>query len=368
MIKKKKLIIFMPSIEKGGVEKNLFIIPNYLSSKINNVKLITANVENRGLFKNITLIPPSLKFKKDSNRYYKYLICLIELIKILLKNNDITVFSFQANLYCTIICKLFGANIIVRSNSSPSGWSKNIIKKFFYKNILKLADEVIVNSYDFKKQFKIFFSVDAECIYNPLNKKEIIQKSKERINLPFFVKNKKKSIKLINVARFTSQKDHITLLKSLNLIKNKVDFRMIIIGQGAQKNFIKNYINDNNLSEKIKIMNFQKNPFKFIKQSDAFILTSRYEGLPNVLLEAIVLKKLIISTDCPTGPREILKNGKGGELFKVGDYFALSKKISSYAKNKLSYNKKINFAYNSLDRFDYNYNLNKYYNSIIKYI
>ena len=71
------------------------------------------------------------------------------------------------------------------------------------------------------------------------------------------------------------------------------------------------------LNEKVKILPFQKNPYNLINSSDIFILTSIYEGLPNVLLEAQVLKKFIISTDCPTGPREILLNGNAGYLFKM---------------------------------------------------
>ena len=87
-------------------------------------------------------------------------------------------------------------------------------------------------------------------------------------------------------------------------------------------------------------------------KSDLFVLTSLYEGLPNVLLESMVLKKYIISSNCPTGPSEILNKGKYGELFPVKNYRDLSKKIFMYAKNKSKYKKKILDAYKSLKRFD----------------
>ena len=125
---------------------------------------------------------------------------------------------------------------------------------------------------------------------------------------------------IITVGRFTDQKDQITLLKAINLIKSKINFRLIIIGKGVEKKNLINFISENNLSKNIKIFNFMKNPFNLIRSSDLFVLTSRYEGLPNVLLEALTLKKFIISTDCPTGPKEILLNGKAGNLFKIGDY------------------------------------------------
>ena len=125
----KKLIIFMPSIEGGGVEKNLFIISNYLSTQLKGITLITISKKYNHLFKNIKIINAKSNFWNNFNRRVKYIICLIILIKIFLKDKNYVVLAFQANLYCTIICKLFNIKIIIRSNSSPSGWSKNNIKK-----------------------------------------------------------------------------------------------------------------------------------------------------------------------------------------------------------------------------------------------
>ena len=101
-----------------------------------------------------------------------------------------------------------------------------------------------------------------------------------------------------------------------------------------------------------------------IKLSDLFILTSKYEGLPNVLLEAMTLKKFIISSDCPSGPKEILDNGKGGFLFKHGDYKDLLKKLVYLNKNFENFKyfeSKINFAHKRLFRFNYEEILDKYF-------
>jgi len=136
------------------------------------------------------------------------------------------------------------------------------------------------------------------------------------------------------------------------------------VGYGKKKDFLLNYINENNLQKKVKIVPYQTNPYNLIKSSDIFILTSLYEGLPNVLLEAQVLKKFIISSNCPTGPREILLNGKAGFLFNVGDYTELSNLILKYSKNKKLLSKKISIGYKNLSRFDYNRNLKKYLNII----
>ena len=91
-----------------------------------------------------------------------------------------------------------------------------------------------------------------------------------------------------------------------------------------------------------------------------FVLSSKFEGLPNVLLESLVLKKFIISSDCRTGPKEILLDGKGGFLFNVGDYKMLEKRIKYFFLNKTKCQKMMINSYKSLKRFDYNKNLKMY--------
>ena len=361
----KKIIIFMPSIEGGGVEKNLFIVANYLAKKINNISLITASYRYKRKFdKKINLILPKKKFWNSLGRRWKYLICLLILLKNLIKNKNSIVFAFQANLYCIIICKLFSVKIIVRSNSAPEGWSKNIIKQYLYKTIINHADKVIVNSYDFKNSMKKKFGVNSVVIYNPLNKLEIIKKSKYKIKKLF----PKKCLKIVNIGRFVDQKDQITLLKSLNLLKNKINFHSILIGRGACKEKLINYTRSNKLFGKVKFISFKNNPYPYIKEADLFVLTSKYEGLPNVLLEAILLRKFIISSNCPTGPREILLNGNGGYLFPVGDYKKLSEKILLFYKKKSKNKKIMDLAYKNLNRFDSKHNLKKYFSLLISFM
>ena len=351
----KKIILFMPSVEGGGVEKNFFIIANYLAKKLDKVFLITAekNLENN--LKNIDIIYPQSNFWRNKGRIRKYLVCIFNLIQILIKNKNILVFSFQANLYAIFVCKILNTKIISRSNSSPTGWSNNFFKKLLYKIGLNLADKLIVNSIEFKNEMKKKFSVDPIHIYNPLNQKEIINLSKKKVKKIF----KNDALKIINVGRLVDQKDQITLLKALKNLKYKINYNLIIIGRGKNKDIIEKYTRQNKINKFVKVF-YTSNPFPYIKDSELFVLSSTFEGLPNVLLEAITLKKFVISSDCPTGPREILDNEKGGFLFKVGDYESLSKKITQYTKNKKSLEKKIKYSNKRLIRFDYKKNLNKY--------
>ena len=116
-----------------------------------------------------------------------------------------------------------------------------------------------------------------------------------------------------------------------------------------------------NFSEFLKEQFIQENPYPIIRQSDSFVLSSKYEGLPNVILEAASLKKFIISSDCMTGPKEILNEGKGGLLFKVGNHEQLADCIIYFKNNKYKLKQKIYYNYKNLKRFDLQKNLKKYY-------
>ncbi len=365
-MRQKKVVIFINSIEGYGVEKNLFIISNYLANKIADVCLITASKKYKNKFnKKIELILPKLNFWDKLGRKAKYLICLFLLFKKVIVKKNFLVLCFQANIYCIILCKIFNIKIIARSNSSPSGWAKNSLKSFIFKMILNKADQVLVNSLEFKRQLKNKFNVKAKCIYNPLDVNEIQKKSKISSSKIF---KSKKSLKIINVGRFVYQKDHITMLRALKFIEKKVNFEAAIVGSGFLKNSLINYTKKNNINKKIKFINFTSNVYPLIKQADIFILSSAYEGLPNVLLEAIALKKFVISSNCPTGPKEILLNGKGGLLFKIGDYKELGNKIIYYLNNKKKCKLMLNNSIAKLNRFDENLNLKKYLNEIYKLI
>lgn len=358
---KKHILIFVPMIGGGGVEKNLFLIANYLSKKFHKISIISTSKEFKRKFnKNIEFISPKNKFwNNTNNRRLKILICLCLLIKYYFLNKTFKVLSFQGNLYCCFICKILGVKIILRSNASITGWSKGFIKHFLYKYISKMADKIIVNSLDFQNEYKKKFNIQTHCIYNPLNKSEIIKKSNEKLKFSFFKKN---TINLINIGRLVDQKDQMTLLVSLKKLKNNsnYDFRLLIMGSGVNKNLLLNYIKENDLKKNVKLIDFQDNPFPYLKRAEVFILSSLYEGLPNVLLEGLSLKKFIISSNCPTGPKEILDNGNNGLLFKMGDADDLLKKIYYYLENKKKCDHLLKNGLKRLWRFDYQSNLRKY--------
>ena len=357
----KNILIFVPMMGRGGVEKNLFIIANHFAKNFSKVSIISTSKEFKSNFdKKIKFISPKNNFwNKTNNQKLKILVCLILLIKQFFLSKKFEVISFQGNLYCCFLCKILKLKVILRSNSSIAGWYKGFFKRILYKYISRMADKIVVNSLEFKNEYKKKLNINAYCIYNPLNKIEIVRNAKKKINFSFYKKN---YIKFINMGRLVGQKDQLTILKAFKLLKEKTDikFKLLILGNGINKKKFSEYIKSNNLNKSIKILSFKKNPYPYLKNSDVFILSSLYEGLPNVLLESLVLKKFVISTNCPTGPKEILDNGKGGLFFKMKNELDLFNKITHYIKNKSKCMIMTKFGYRRLHRFDYSKNLNKY--------
>jgi glycosyltransferase involved in cell wall biosynthesis len=357
-------IIFCPSIEDGGVEKNLYLISNYLINKLKNLTIVSANNDKKKKFKkNIKFLAPLINFNNSSRRI-KALICLFLIFKeFILKKNDFSILCFQANIYAIIFCFIFQKKIIVRSNTSPSGWSDNFLKKKLFSFFFNKANLVIVNSSEFKNEMKKKLNIESKLIYNPLNYKEIKLKSKNKIKIKFYENN---TTNFISVGRLTDQKDHMTILNAIKVIKNKIvnpKVKLLIIGKGTNYKTLDLYIKKNKLENIVKLIGYKKNPYPYIKKSDCFVLSSIYEGLPNVLLEAMSLDKYVISSNCPTGPYEILNKIKYKDFFKIRDHIKLAELMIKFSLSKNRYtNKNIKASYRkTLYKFDFERNCEKYY-------
>ena len=229
---KKKLIIFMPSIEGGGVEKNLFIVSNYLVKNFKSVSLITISKKYKNKFdKKINFISLKSDYWDTLSRRTKYFLAIILLIRELLTKKNSIIFAFQANIYAIITCKLLNKKLLYALILHLLDGLKIFLRNLFI-NFSKKVDIVMANSKDFIKSLKSEFNVNAHCIYNPLNKNEIIKKSKIKTKKYFESKNK---LKILNIGRFVDQKDQMTFLKALNKIQNKIEFEARIMGRYKRK-------------------------------------------------------------------------------------------------------------------------------------
>lgn len=366
-MKQNQLIFFFPLIDIGGVEKNFFIISKYLVNKLTNFDfyLITFKKEKyikKNINKKITIIESSF-ISLITPRRLKFIFCMIKLFIKCIKFPNSIILSFQGNFYALLIAYILKRKIIVRSNLAPEAWSKNAIKKKIFKFLLSKSNLIIVNSQEFKRNFADFFNLKATKIYNPILKENNFKNKKHKLTNSFFKKN---TINLINIGRLVKQKNQIELIYALSKINNPDKFRLIIFGTGPEKKNLLKMIKKKKLDQFIKISSKQNEKLFYLKKSDIFILSSLFEGLPNVLLEAAINKKYIISSDCPTGPKEIIKFYKYGELYKTKKTDDLVNILNKFSSNKtLIVKLKRNINLKNI-MFDYKHNLNLYYSNILK--
>ena len=345
----KNIIFYNPSFETGGVEKN---IKSYIEHayKLKNYNIILLTLDSTDIHKSLYTQYPVRKFR-FRNRLVKYFICCYYLFKISLKKNNYII-SFQNNIFALFISIITRTKIAVRLNTSPEKYINSYVKKKIFGFFYRFADLIIVNDEDFKKSVKKYFNINSKIIHNFVNYDYVKDKSKEKINNQVF--KKKTKIKIISVGRLTKQKNNINILKAINNLKNKNIVELVIVGSGQQEHELKKYIEKNFLNNVVKLIGYKKNPFKYIKRSNVFILSSEYEGSPNILLEVACLKKLIISSNCKTGPKRILLNGKGGYLYQKNNFIQLSKIIDRLKFKDTSINKKILTSYITAKKYSEN--------------
>lgn len=176
---------------------------------------------------------------------------------------------------------------------------------FFIKNLYRHFDKIITVSNGNKKYLENDFKLkNIEVIYNPIDIDKYLSQSLEKLDVHknLFEKN---SFKFLTIGRLTLQKNLINLIDVFSSL-NSLNFKLYIIGEGELRDILEKKIKENNLENKIFLLGFNKNVFKYIKKCDCFLLNSYWESFGQVLVEALIFNKIVISTDCQSGPREII--------------------------------------------------------------
>jgi glycosyltransferase involved in cell wall biosynthesis len=292
--------------------------------------------------------------------------------KMMLKNNyDLTITFFQfIPHYITKHVNIKHYIWLHGSINQMFSGKKGILKSSFgkkldlYDNIFTIAEEMkyeVIRLYPFIKKNKI------ELFYNPFDFNKIKSKS---LDDSYITENEKVLLKnkyICSVTRLDeNQKDVTSLIKAYKILFNKniIDHKLYIIGDGPDKLQLENLVKEYNLESNILFLGKKTNPFIWIENSDLFVLSSKFEGLPTVLIEAMILEKFIISSNCKTGPKEILANGNCGELFEIGNYEELSQKIYKSLSDSIFTKNKINKSINHVKRFENTNIINKFINKI----
>ncbi|MBM4428677.1 MAG: glycosyltransferase [Chloroflexi bacterium] len=214
------------------------------------------------------------------------------------------------------------------SAQNPNSWKDRLhplLASLFYH----WADQIILVSFEAARRFMKITHLPAnkiKVIYNPIVSQKLLEQSTIQPDHPWF---KSPGLKVILAAgRLVKQKDFKTLLKSFSLLKTKLPMaRLMILGDGKEHPQLMRLAKNLGLEDAVHFPGFVVNPFAYMAHSSVFVLSSQWEGFANVLVESMACGTPVISTNCPSGPSEILEDGKYGILTPVGDANALAEAI-----------------------------------------
>lgn len=345
----KKILFLIDSLNGGGAEKALVDLVNNLPIDLFDITVMTIYDEGyykNKLNKNIKYKSLALKHFKGINYIYKFLPAEYLYKKFIKEKYDIEI-AFLEGICTKIISGSFNiySKKICWVRTDISSHKKSLVC-FFNKNQLKESytkfSFICFVGIDSLNKFKNLLGDFKNLIVFPniTNVEKIISLSQEKEEI---INKYEEGFKLLSIGRLIKSKGYIRLIEIMHEIdKKKIPFKLWILGEGSERKRLEKLIKEYQLSEKIFLLGFQKNPYKFIKSADIFICSSYAEGFSTVLKEASILKKIIVTTKC-SGTEELLGASEYGLISENTKEDLLSKMILILTNEKLrlKYKKKI---------------------------
>ncbi|WP_411895050.1 glycosyltransferase [Winogradskyella sp. A2] len=376
-----KLGILIYSLAGGGAERVVSHLVSYCHDNNINVQLILMNTNME--FK----VPDGIKIHYiERSRYnesgilkalkipllaYKY----AKLVKKLQLTHSLSFLTRPCLI--NILSRKFTTHnfkLIANERAYPSlQYSYKGLQSTFNKIMIKAlynrADLLIANSNGNAKDLVDNFGVLSEkmrVIHNPID----LDKLEEIKPISDFFDNTKFNV--ITIGRLDEGKNHKMLIEAINKLKNP-DIKLYIFGEGFMRNELEDDINRLNLKDQVFLMGFDPNPYRYLKSANLFIFGSNHEGFPNVLLEAMACQLPILSTNCKSGPNEIMKLKSHEEDIMITDYGILvpiknatlmAKGIKYFLKSNSYRENCITNGKIRINDFDKNHILSKYIETI----
>lgn len=323
----KKVFFVIPALTGGGAERVMLLILKSIDR--NKIEPILVLFEKKGEF--LSELPDDIDvkvLKGKRSRYGLQWLIFFKLAKLLAREQPDLIVSFMwyANLVA-LLAKFFSRSkcgVIVSERYGLSVSYERRIEEiirgitifFFYPK----ADSIIVNSKEMGVQLNQRFRIAPEkitVIYNPIDLEKVREICREDVTHPWCKEN---IPVIVSAGRLTKQKGFSYLIKAVRILNSEgVMCRLMLLGEGDEKESLKKLVKDLKIDDNVDFVGFQKNPYKYFVRSTVFVLSSLYEGFPNVLLEALALGVPSVATRCPTGPEELITDGLNGILVPPAD-------------------------------------------------
>lgn len=330
MTGEKRISFFVPSMTIGGAQRVMLNLANEFAKNGYNVDLLLIRCEGK-LLNEILEDVRVIELDAERARW-----SLWPLIQYLHHEQPTSLLSAMTHLnVIALSAKLLSqsSTTIVVSEHSMQSFKETISRKRnlqIAKYLYRYADSVVAVSEGVAKDISQWSGIPRdriEVIYNPIVTEDMMCDDHAPPNHPWFTEDR--SPVILSAGRFVSQKDFPTLIRAFNQLQQEHEVKLVIIGDGEKREDLITLVNDISLNDHISLPGFVDNPYSYMSHADAFVLSSIWEGFGNVLVEAMACGTPVVSTDCPSGPAEILEDGKYGPLVSVGDHESLASAIST---------------------------------------
>jgi glycosyltransferase involved in cell wall biosynthesis len=334
----KRLAIFLPGLYGGGAERVILNLASGFAGKGHNVDLVVAQAEGPYLRE----VPAAVRVVALNHRRLQVrrtLASLPALVRYLRRERpDAMISGLHANIIALWARRITGIpERVIISEHSTFSHQNRLLPAWYGRVMCRLvcwfypwADGIVAVSKGVANDLEQTARIPRDLIrviYNPIVTPELRKKANDPLEHPWFKSGEPPVI--LGVGRLELAKDFATLIQAFARVRETFSARLLILGEGNERLALEALVRRLSLEQDVSLPGFVPNPYPFIAKASLFVLSSRWEGLPTVLVEALYCGTPVVSTDCPSGPREILRDGQYGKLVPVGNVAALAQSIEA---------------------------------------
>lgn len=324
--------IFLPSLEGGGAERAMVTLANGFASRGQRVDLVLASAQGPYLAE----VTADVRVVDLGTR--GVVASLPGLVRYLRRERPYAMLSAlnHANVIAVVARLLARTNTrLVISERSDVSRPLTQIKSLRARCVVPLmkwsyrrSDAITAVSSGVADDLARTIGLSRnriEVIYNPVVTASMLVQANAPVDHPWVRVGQPPLV--LAAGRLTPQKDFPTLIQAFAKVRMQRECRLVILGEGELRESLQALIHRLGLDESVQMPGFSENPFAWMRRASVFVLSSAWEGLPNVLIQAMACGTRVVSTDCPSGPQEILEGGRWGPLVSVGDVEAMGNAI-----------------------------------------
>jgi glycosyltransferase involved in cell wall biosynthesis len=330
---KQHIALFLPSMRGGGAERMMMNLARGFAGIGLQVDLVLAKAEGPYLSE----VPECVRVVDLNARRVLY--SLPPLVQYLRRERPEVMLSTlsHANIVALWAWRIAAVplRLVVReaTTASVSAADAPILREKLMPLLMRTfypwADGVVAISHGVAEDLINRMGISAEhvrVIYNPVVTPDLLAEAEESLNHPWFSHGEPPVI--LGIGRLTKEKDFPILIQAFELVRRVYPARLVILGEGEERPRLEALVQKLGIKSDVDLPGFVENPYKYMKRSGVFVLSSKYEGFGNVLVEAMACGTPVVATACPGGPAEILDGGRWGLLVPVGDAQEMAKAMT----------------------------------------